>query len=179
MRDFVEERYAVIAYICHIVILCLVFIIQAVVLPSFAVAGIKPDLLLLATVISGLSKGKNRGMLSGFLLGLLYDILFGQLIGLNAFAYLLIGYICGYLSDIYYEGGWRLGAILIGIGYVFHELFLYFCLFILRSRFVFLYELKHMIIPGWIYTMMASAVFYIIFDRVKVRLKRRQRSDIR
>lgn len=178
MSRFIQERHTVLSFCIHVAILICVFILQTMFLPYMEIGGVRPDLLLIASVVSGMLRGKNAGMFSGFFLGILSDTLFGNLIGLMAFSYLAVGYFSGWISDIYYEGGWRLGAVLIVIGYTFHEFFMYFCLFVLNSRFFFKYELTHIFIPGLIYTMAASAVVYIIV-RIYARFFRSgQRSDI-
>lgn len=162
MRRYFQEEHTAFSWVLYVVLLVAAFLAQTMLLPHLTIAGVKPDLLLIASVAAGMAKGKNPGMAAGFFLGLLSDVLYGGVIGLLAFSYLVIGYVSGWISDLYYEGDWRLGAILVGCGYIFHELFIYFCSYILRSRFMFRYELTHIFIPGFLYTMAVAAGLYLI-----------------
>ena len=51
-----------------------------------------------------LLRGKREGMIVGFFAGLLIDLYFGyfEVIGINAFLYLVIGYIVGIFHEILY-----------------------------------------------------------------------------
>jgi rod shape-determining protein MreD len=77
---------------------CLVvgaLILQATVMPLFAVNGIKPDLLLIIVVSTGLLTGKERGIGIGFFCGLLQDLVSGSSFGINILAKMATGYVCG------------------------------------------------------------------------------------
>ncbi|MBI3015364.1 MAG: rod shape-determining protein MreD [Candidatus Tectomicrobia bacterium] len=70
-------------------------IFQTTIFPLFSVAGVQPDLVLLATVGYSLVAGRQRGLSFGFFLGLLQDVLSGGLLGTNGFIKGFVGYVVG------------------------------------------------------------------------------------
>lgn len=70
-------------------------IIQSTWLPMLAIYGVKPDLLLVAVVSTGLLFGKEAGVGIGFFAGLLQDLLSGNIFGLNILAKMTVGYVFG------------------------------------------------------------------------------------
>lgn len=70
-------------------------ILQATVMPLIAINGIKPDLLLIIVVSTGLLTGKERGIGVGFFSGLLQDLVSGSSFGLNVLSKMATGYVCG------------------------------------------------------------------------------------
>lgn len=71
------------------------FLIQSVVMPSFAVSGIKPNLLLVLAVALAVTYGPYAGLFVGALGGGLQDIVFGRYIGLFTLAGALAGFLVG------------------------------------------------------------------------------------
>lgn len=61
-----------------------------------AVENITPDLLVILTVFVALREGQFTGVITGFTLGLLYDIISSDIIGTNALAKMLAGFVAGY-----------------------------------------------------------------------------------
>ena len=71
----------------------------------FALADIVPNLLIIVTASIALIGGQSEGC-SGRLCGLLMDISVGYYLGINALCFLVIGFVLGYLNQIYYEEGY-------------------------------------------------------------------------
>lgn len=68
-------------------------VLQTAVFPHLAIAGFRPDLLLLVAVGFGLREGASEGLRVGFAAGLLADLLTTQTpIGLQALVFLAVGY---------------------------------------------------------------------------------------
>src|SRR5262245_66261539 len=65
--------------------------LQATLVPHIAIAGIRPDLPLLAVVLLGYGRGAAGGTLAGFLIGLAQDLTNPSFLGLNALAKSVIG----------------------------------------------------------------------------------------
>ena len=61
--------------------------------------------------------------------------------------------------------------LLIGGSYLFYNLVVYFFMFFLRGRFSFLYYLKSIIIPEFVYTMVISILLYLVFLKVNQKLE--------
>lgn len=70
-------------------------ILQTTVVNYIAIFGVKPDLLLIIVVYLGFKRGSLTGEISGFFGGFLEDLFTGNLIGINALAKTIIGYIVG------------------------------------------------------------------------------------
>lgn len=70
-------------------------IVQAVVMPSLSIQGIRPDLLLIVVVSASLLYGKEAGVGAGFFAGLLQDLASGNVFGLNLLAKMAVGYLFG------------------------------------------------------------------------------------
>lgn len=72
-------------------------VLQATAFNYLAVAGVKPDLLLIIVVLYGLLYGKKAGAM-GFAYGLVEDLLVGRFIGFNAISKGLMGLLIGLLE---------------------------------------------------------------------------------
>lgn len=73
----------------------LTIIVQSTVLPLFAYKGVRPDLLLLMVMSTGLLAGKEQGIGVGFFCGLLQDLASGNIFGLNTLSKMATGYAFG------------------------------------------------------------------------------------
>jgi rod shape-determining protein MreD len=91
-------------------VLVTALLLQTVVFPTFAIAGWRPDLVVLTVVAFALADGPGTGLRYGFAAGLVADMLSGsgQLVGLSALVYLLVGYGAG-ISRPYLSGTGLLG----------------------------------------------------------------------
>ncbi len=54
---------------------------------------------------------------------------------------------------------------------MFYNLVVYFFMFLLRGRFSFLYYLKSIIIPEFVYTMVISILLYLVFLKLNQKLE--------
>ncbi len=73
-------------------------IAQVALVPSIAIAGVRPDLTVLLVVIAGLRGGPIVGTLTGFAIGLLQDLLAPETLGMNALAKSIVGWQVGKIS---------------------------------------------------------------------------------
>lgn len=77
------------------VLLVVFLVLQATIIPLLAISTIRPDLLLIITVSTGLLMGKEQGVGVGFFAGLLQDLSSGNIFGLNILAKMAVGYLFG------------------------------------------------------------------------------------
>lgn len=61
-----------------------------------AVSGIAPDLLLLLSIWIGVAEGRTAGMIGGFMSGVLLDLISDDVMGTNALAKTIAGFVAGY-----------------------------------------------------------------------------------
>lgn len=97
------------------VVLLTALLLQAVVAPALAVAGWRPDLVLLTVVALALVDGPATGARYGFIAGLAADLLSGgsQVVGITALVFLLVGDGIGRLRP-YLSGTGRAGEVALG-----------------------------------------------------------------
>ena len=79
----------------HILYLVLAFVVQTTCLRHPEIAGVQPDLVLLAVVFVALLAGQAEAALLGFAIGLCQDAYSPQDLGLNALAKSLVGFAVG------------------------------------------------------------------------------------
>ena len=142
------------------VILVVCYLLQSTVFPHLALASIKPNLLIVITASFGFMRGSKAGMLVGFFSGLLMDIQFGNILGLYALIYLLLGFANGLFRQAYYDEDIKLPLVLIAASEFLYGLIVYLLMFMLRSEFHFIYYLSHNIIPELIYTIVVALGLY-------------------
>ncbi len=85
-----------IRYVFYGIISLALAILHMSFLDLIAVSGIAPDLLLLMTVWIAVSEGRIAGMFAGFMSGILLDIISDDVLGTNALAKTIAGFIASY-----------------------------------------------------------------------------------
>lgn len=86
----------VLRYIGYGVIALLLSVVHVVFLRFMQVSSVTPDLLLIFTVFIAIYEGQFTGMIAGFLCGLLFDAISTDVIGTNALAKTMAGFVAGY-----------------------------------------------------------------------------------
>ncbi len=94
-------------YITYAVVALLLNVVHVVFLRFVAVSSVTPDLLLILTVWIALAEGQFTGMIAGFLCGLLFDVVSEDVIGSNALAKTVAGFVAGY----YWRQGFAMNTI--------------------------------------------------------------------
>ncbi len=79
-------------------VVVLLLVLQATVLPLVAIGGVRPDLILIASISAGLLLGREHGVGLGFFGGLLQDLTSGNIFGLNILAKMAVGYLAGQME---------------------------------------------------------------------------------
>ena len=151
-----------------IILIC--FLLECTVFQNLELASVTPNLLIVVTASFGFMRGKKEGMVVGFISGLLFDIMFHDLIGFYALIYMVLGYANGFFRKIFYDDDIKLPLILIAASDFLYGNLVFIFMFMMRSRFNYLYYLKSIIIPELIYTMLVTLVLYqvILFINKKL-----------
>lgn len=99
----------------HFLVLITALLLQAVVAPSMAVAGVVPNLVMLTVLMIALFAGPGMGVRYGFAAGLSLDILSGgeAILGVSALLLLLAGYGAG-LAGPYIAASQISGQMIVG-----------------------------------------------------------------
>ena len=84
-----------IGYICSVLLVLILGLLQTSVFPSFAIVGIRPALVLMSTITLATISDDARALYWGFAGGLLIDLLSTTPLGVNALLFTLLVYIVG------------------------------------------------------------------------------------
>lgn len=141
-------------------VLILLYLLQTTILNGIAIAGVKPNVIILIIVLIGYRYGKIPGILIGFFTGLLLDMTEGTYLGYFALIYMLLGYFVGFSHRIYHRDFNVIPLVLIGLSDLTLNLMFYISGFLLRNRLDFFYYLFRIILPELIYTMVVSVFIY-------------------
>ena len=144
---------------------------------KIAFASITPNLLIVITSAFGFMRGKKEGMFVGFLSGLLVDIFFSELIGFYALVFMLIGYVNGFFKRIFYAEDIKLPLILIAASDFIYGHIVCIFMFIIRSRFNYLYYLNHIIMPELIYTILVTLILYQLILHINQKLEAEEKKE--
>jgi len=141
-----------------LIIVC--FILQSTVFQTLSLASISPNILLIITASLGVMRGEKSGLFVGFFSGLLIDIFFGSLLGFHALLYMFIGYGNGLFHRMFYDEDIKMPMIWIALSELVYGFSVYFFMFLMRSKFDFIYYLTHIILPELIYTVAITILMY-------------------
>lgn len=153
------KRFLVV--VLEIIILLL---LQTTVFQWFSLAGITPNLLLILAVSTGFMRGRSAGLLVGFFSGLLIDCLYGNIIGLCALIYMLIGYLNGYANKIFVKDDFTIPLILVGVSELIYFFLYYIFTFLLEGKLNIAYYFFHIGVPRIVYTVLAAIIVYRLLN---------------
>jgi len=91
------------------------YIFSETIFSPLAVNGVKPDLILILTVILSFLYGPPRGAFFGMIGGFLEDLFFGHFIGLNMLVKMISGFLAGVLEGKVYPENWWFPGIIVFI----------------------------------------------------------------
>ena len=137
-----------------------------------AFGGIVPNLMIVLTASFGFMRGEKTGLMIGFFCGILADIFFASVIGFYALLYMYIGYMNGKFATIFYPQDIKLPVALILCSDFTYGIICYVIMFLLRSRFDFVYYLLHIILPEIVYTIVVTLLLYPLILWINTRLER-------
>ncbi len=152
-------------------IISICFLLQTTVFQALSFAGISPNLLIIVVSSFGFMRGRKEGMFIGFFCGLLIDIFFGFYLGVYALMYMYVGYINGLFRKRFYPDDIKLPMLLIGTSDIICNFMVYFIMFLFRGRFQFLYYLKTIILPEFVYTMLLTILLYFLLLKINQKLE--------
>ena len=163
--------------IITLIIILTGFLLETTFFPHLAFASIKPNLLLVITASFGLMRGKKEGMLVGFISGLMMDIFFGvgNMLGFYALVYTLIGYGNGFFNHLFYDEDIKLPLALISASELVYGVVMYISIFLMRSKFDFMYYFLHVIMPELLYTLLITLILYQIILHINRRLENEEK----
>ena len=135
--------------------------LQATWVHYLALAGITPDLPVVATVLIALVRGPSIGTTAGFLIGLGQDVTNPAFLGLNALTKCLLGYAAGNMRERFDAGTAPSAALVLFVSAVANDL-LYLTI---RTRLVLseiLVGLATRSLPTAVYTAVLGAFVFVL-----------------
>jgi len=144
-------------------IVLVAYLIQSVLGPYLAIAGVVPNVVLVVAVACGLLFGWQVGLGVGFGGGLLIDLTIGQLIGSHALAGSLVGFVAGLVEERVFKDNLLLPVFGGVIGSALGQTVVLICLTIF-GRSISLSEFGGKLLPSLIYdTVLCVFVYWRIF----------------
>ncbi|MBP3728832.1 MAG: rod shape-determining protein MreD [Lachnospiraceae bacterium] len=126
-----------------------------------------PNLLLILVFSIGFMRGSFEGMLIGFVCGLLTDLFFGSTIGLSALIFAVLGYGIGMLGQIYYTEYVSLPLLLCVASDLMYLLGIYLFAILLAGGRGFGSYLVNIVLPEMLYTGLMAVVLYPLLKRTE------------
>lgn len=153
-------------YLIYIIIMIFSFILQTTFIQYFAIAGIKPNVMLIFVICTALMQGESDGLFVGIIGGLLHDCFYSQYIGSNLFLYAVIGYIVGVICRNLYKDNIITPVITTLMATCAYEFFFYVLNILLKGATNLPFFILNKIIPAMIYNAIFSLVVYVIYRLV-------------
>ena len=155
------------------------FILQSTVFPAISMGGVVPNIFIIIASTYGFMRDETEGLLAGFFCGILCDVFYGNILGVYALLYMMIGFINGKFSRIFYPEDIKLPMALITLSELSFSTVCYILLFLLNGRFNVLWYFMHLILPELIYTILVTLVLYpvILFVNQKLDAFERKRAQ--
>lgn len=136
------------------------YLIQSSMFRVVALGGVAPNILIILTSSFGFMRGKKDGMIIGFVSGLIIDVLFGDILGFYALVYMIIGYLNGFFSSIFFPEDIKLPMVLITSSELVYCLIVYIFKFLIQGKIKFGYYFLHIILPEIVFTVLVTILVY-------------------
>jgi rod shape-determining protein MreD len=165
-------------FIVVVIEILICFLLQTTVFQWAALAHVTPNLLLILTVATGLMRGRTEGLTVGFVCGLLIDFCYGNVLGLFALIYMIIGYLNGYSHRIFVKDDLTIPVLLVGVSQFVYFFLYYVFEFLLKGKLNILFYLVRIGLPEIIYTVVVSIVLYKLLNMINTRLDRKVEEEV-
>jgi len=141
-------------------------IIQSAVFPFIDIYGVKPDTLLVLVVSVALLAGNPMALTVGMFGGITQDLLYGDVLGLYAILYMLIGYLAGLLYKKLPHGVIVLSVIVTIFSLVFRNAIIWGYLYFTDTTVHVLDFVFHVLLPEIAYTAIIAPLIFLGMARL-------------
>lgn len=149
-----------------------VFLVQNNIFAASSLVLTVPNLLLILVFSFGFMRGSFEGMLIGFVCGLLTDLFFGSTIGLSALIFAVLGYGIGLLGQVYYTEYVSLPLLLCLASDLVYLLGIYVFAILLAGGHGFIPYLLNIVLPEMLYTGLMAILLYPLFKQAERLIER-------
>jgi len=146
--------------------LFLAFLLQVTIGPSIAIMSVRPNFLLVVTIVMALVNGPVEGAVVGFCAGLLFDLLGTGPFGPAALVMCIVGYLAGVLYERLFAQGWLLPVLVLAATSFFSELFYLIVLLVLGQQISFFSALFTRVVPTMLYTTLVAVIVFPALSRL-------------
>jgi len=145
--------------------LLLAFLLQVAVGPSIAILSVRPNFLLIVTIVMALVNGPVEGAVVGFCAGLLFDLIGTGPFGPAALVMCVVGYLAGILYERVFAQGWQLPVLVLAATSLFWEVCYLIVLLVLGQQISFFSALFTRAIPTVLYTTLIAVIVFPLLSR--------------
>ncbi|MCL2324737.1 MAG: rod shape-determining protein MreD [Actinomycetia bacterium] len=146
--------------------LCIALILQVAIGPSIAILSVRPNFLVIVTIVMALVNGPVEGAFVGFSAGLLFDLLGTGPFGAAALGMCVVGYLAGVAYERIFAQGWVLPVLVLAVTSFIYELFSLIILLVLGQQIAFFGALVTKVIPIVLYTTLAAVLIFPLLSRL-------------
>src|SRR4030042_2978229 len=149
------------------VIIVVALVIQLTLINLVTILGVKPDLIMVVVVVFSLRKGGKEGIVSGFVSGLLQDIFSTGLLGINALAKTVVGFICGILKEkIFHEHILFIIPVITFISSFLQSIVISLLLRAVGIDYNLVWSLKQIALPEALYSSLLSPFIFLAINKL-------------
>lgn len=152
----------------RIVVVCILavlnLILESTVFQYIRIYGVKPDFAVILIVSFAILRGSGFGAFLGLGIGLLSDMMYGVTIGMNAFSYMITGYLIGQVHENVFKDSYLPAVIFNAAGVLLSQHIFYLLAYLtsnlVGSGFAYVQILLNTILPQCLFNAIAGAVIY-------------------
>ena len=100
------------------------------------------------------------------------DALYAMYFGVYALLLAIMGYVAGYVQQIFYEEDMTLPIVMIGLADLLYGIIIFLFSFFPRGRTNFLFYLGHIILPETIYTLILAVFIYRLITFINRKIEK-------
>jgi len=151
-------------------------VVETAAAPYIGFRGVRLDLTLILTVLTGLVFGGRRGAAVGFATGFLQDVLFGRYLGVFATAHLFTGLGAGMLARRVFRENLLVPLAVVAGGSLLNETIALLLFSVLGAPLHLGSSLIYVILPAALYNALVAPLFYSPMLRLRLYFARRRRA---
>jgi len=141
---------------------------------AFAVAGVTPNIVMVAVILIAFVRGSTEGTIVGFIAGLALDFLGAVIVGPMALTLTITGFVAGIIREQVFAGGWLLPMTVLGFASLASETVYLLLLIALGTPIGFFSSFFGTVLPSTLY---AVVIAVIVFKPVTKFLRGAMTSD--
>lgn len=161
-----KEVFCVKKFSVWAIFIFFLYILQTSVFSELEIQNVSVNLMLLFVVAFTLQKGNRLGAYVGFGTGLLQDLASGTFFGVNTFANLIVGFICGSFSESVYKEKFVLPLVSTLSMTALHYAIWIVIVLLLKIPFNLIEHLRFVLLPTMIWHALFTLPMYLCVEKI-------------